>query len=144
MHIRLADVETYINAVALRTFLAAFAISIMGSPFATQEDPETLWYEQSNYVSTHLASMGYGMLWRSSSVNHPDHSRHPHDDLCDSDLLHSFGTQAVNVADVDLLALIQHATVHTGHNQPGLQHPLQRERVDQRARVSWWAVQLHD
>ncbi|KAJ7220986.1 hypothetical protein C8J57DRAFT_1094976 [Mycena rebaudengoi] len=33
----------------------------MGSPFATQEDPETLWYEQSNYVSTHLASMGYGI-----------------------------------------------------------------------------------
>ncbi|KAJ7131590.1 hypothetical protein C8R43DRAFT_1024742 [Mycena crocata] len=33
----------------------------MGSPFATQEDPETLWYEQSNYVSTHLASLGYGI-----------------------------------------------------------------------------------
>ncbi|KAJ7691018.1 hypothetical protein B0H17DRAFT_935478 [Mycena rosella] len=33
----------------------------MGSPFATQEDPESLWYEQSNYVSTHLAAMGYGI-----------------------------------------------------------------------------------
>ncbi|KAJ6625805.1 hypothetical protein B0H10DRAFT_591196 [Mycena sp. CBHHK59/15] len=33
----------------------------MGSPFTTQEDPESLWYEQSNYVSTHLASMGYGI-----------------------------------------------------------------------------------
>ncbi|KAJ7718201.1 hypothetical protein DFH07DRAFT_784989 [Mycena maculata] len=33
----------------------------MGSPFATQEDPESLWYEQSNYVSTHLAAMGYGV-----------------------------------------------------------------------------------
>jgi len=32
----------------------------MGSPFATQEDPQSLWYEQSNYVATHLASMGYG------------------------------------------------------------------------------------
>ncbi|KAJ7624844.1 hypothetical protein FB45DRAFT_751572 [Roridomyces roridus] len=33
----------------------------MGSPFATQEDHESLWYEQSNYVSTHLASVGYGI-----------------------------------------------------------------------------------
>ncbi|KAF7350163.1 hypothetical protein MVEN_01318800 [Mycena venus] len=33
----------------------------MGSPFATQEDPESLWYEQSNYRSTHLASVGYGI-----------------------------------------------------------------------------------
>ncbi|KAJ7031732.1 hypothetical protein C8F04DRAFT_959966 [Mycena alexandri] len=33
----------------------------MGSPFATQEDSESLWYEQSTYVSTHLASMGFGI-----------------------------------------------------------------------------------
>ncbi|KAJ7624833.1 hypothetical protein FB45DRAFT_1060998 [Roridomyces roridus] len=33
----------------------------MGSPYATQEDPQQLWYEQSNYVSTHLASVGYGV-----------------------------------------------------------------------------------
>jgi hypothetical protein len=33
----------------------------MGSPFATQEDPERLWYEQSNYRATHLAAVGYGI-----------------------------------------------------------------------------------
>ncbi|KAJ7152020.1 hypothetical protein C8R46DRAFT_483241 [Mycena filopes] len=33
----------------------------MGSPFATQEDSPSLWYEQSTYVSTHLASMGFGI-----------------------------------------------------------------------------------
>ncbi|KAK7046425.1 hypothetical protein R3P38DRAFT_2506511 [Favolaschia claudopus] len=33
----------------------------MGSPFATQEDSETLWYEQSNYRATHLAAIGYGL-----------------------------------------------------------------------------------
>ncbi|KAJ7624296.1 hypothetical protein DFH06DRAFT_1059142 [Mycena polygramma] len=33
----------------------------MGSPFATQEDSESLWYEKSNYVSTHLAAMGFGI-----------------------------------------------------------------------------------
>ncbi|KAJ7214428.1 hypothetical protein GGX14DRAFT_563243 [Mycena pura] len=33
----------------------------MGSPYATLEDPANLWYEQSNYVSTHLASVGYGI-----------------------------------------------------------------------------------
>ncbi|KAJ7716609.1 hypothetical protein B0H16DRAFT_1338877 [Mycena metata] len=33
----------------------------MGSPFATQEDSESLWYEQSTYVSTHLASIGFGI-----------------------------------------------------------------------------------
>ncbi|KAJ7489631.1 hypothetical protein B0H11DRAFT_1059384 [Mycena galericulata] len=33
----------------------------MGSPYATQEDPESLWYEQSNYVSTHLASVAFGI-----------------------------------------------------------------------------------
>ncbi|KAJ7245642.1 hypothetical protein B0H12DRAFT_782874 [Mycena haematopus] len=38
----------------------------MGSPFATQEDAESLWYEQSNYrasrdLQTHLAAVGYGI-----------------------------------------------------------------------------------
>ncbi|KAJ6503872.1 hypothetical protein C8R45DRAFT_924212 [Mycena sanguinolenta] len=33
----------------------------MGSPFATQEDPGSLWYEQSNYRATHLAAVGYGL-----------------------------------------------------------------------------------
>ncbi|KAL0961269.1 hypothetical protein HGRIS_006232 [Hohenbuehelia grisea] len=33
----------------------------MPSPFATQEDPSSLWYEQSNYVSTHIAAIGYGV-----------------------------------------------------------------------------------
>ncbi|KAJ7716618.1 hypothetical protein B0H16DRAFT_1741143 [Mycena metata] len=33
----------------------------MGSPFTTQEDSESLWYEQSTYVSTHLASIGFGI-----------------------------------------------------------------------------------
>ncbi|KAJ7574886.1 hypothetical protein C8J56DRAFT_463091 [Mycena floridula] len=33
----------------------------MPSSYATQEDPATLWYEQSNYVSTHLAAMGYAV-----------------------------------------------------------------------------------
>ncbi|KAJ7895460.1 hypothetical protein B0H14DRAFT_3853931 [Mycena olivaceomarginata] len=33
----------------------------MGSPFATQEDAESLWYEQSNYRATHLASVGFGL-----------------------------------------------------------------------------------
>ncbi|KAF7343851.1 hypothetical protein MSAN_01966400 [Mycena sanguinolenta] len=33
----------------------------MGSPFATQEDPANLWYEQSNYRATHLAAVGYGL-----------------------------------------------------------------------------------
>ncbi|KAJ6575976.1 hypothetical protein DFH09DRAFT_1150142 [Mycena vulgaris] len=33
----------------------------MGSPFATKEDSESLWYEQTNYVATHLAAMGYGI-----------------------------------------------------------------------------------
>ncbi|KAJ7488133.1 hypothetical protein FB451DRAFT_1025849 [Mycena latifolia] len=33
----------------------------MGSPYATQEDPESLWYEQSNYVATHLAAVGFGI-----------------------------------------------------------------------------------
>jgi hypothetical protein len=33
----------------------------MGSPFATQEDPASLWYEQSNYRATHLAAVAYGL-----------------------------------------------------------------------------------
>ncbi|KAJ3773434.1 hypothetical protein FB446DRAFT_787840 [Lentinula raphanica] len=31
------------------------------SPFATQENPQALWYEQSMYDSAHLASVGYGI-----------------------------------------------------------------------------------
>lgn len=34
----------------------------MTSPYATNEDPAALWYEQSAYISTHLATMGYGAL----------------------------------------------------------------------------------
>ncbi|KAJ3993832.1 hypothetical protein F5050DRAFT_1842514 [Lentinula boryana] len=34
---------------------------MVSSPFATQEDPQTLWYEQSTYDSAHLASVGYGI-----------------------------------------------------------------------------------
>ncbi|KAF5371106.1 hypothetical protein D9758_004101 [Tetrapyrgos nigripes] len=33
----------------------------MGNPYTTQEDSETLWFEQSSYVATHLASVGYGI-----------------------------------------------------------------------------------
>ncbi|KAF8076135.1 hypothetical protein FPV67DRAFT_1664435 [Lyophyllum atratum] len=33
----------------------------MSSPYATVEDPQDLWYEQSNFVATHLAAMGYGL-----------------------------------------------------------------------------------
>lgn len=33
----------------------------MPSPYATVEDPQDLWYEQSNYVATHIAAMGYGL-----------------------------------------------------------------------------------
>ncbi|KAK7438205.1 hypothetical protein VKT23_018135 [Stygiomarasmius scandens] len=33
----------------------------MASPYGTQEDPTSLWFEQSNFVATHLAAVGYGV-----------------------------------------------------------------------------------
>ncbi|KAF5381871.1 hypothetical protein D9757_008369 [Collybiopsis confluens] len=33
----------------------------MSNSFSTQEDAASLWYEQSNYIATHLAAVGYGV-----------------------------------------------------------------------------------
>jgi hypothetical protein len=71
-------IKTYKTKAGLHLSVSAAASVTMGSPFATQEDAESLWYEQSNYRAvrhfssvhppahitgvsqTHLASVGFG------------------------------------------------------------------------------------